>query len=256
MSESADNKLVLLSGWGCDARLWQALDGHWPNGLTITTPDWPGYGERDALDDPASLDALAETMANELPSDAVWVGWSLGGLLAGALLDHLPAPRALVLLGMGERFPHPEGVSRAALAQFRKAFRRDPTGTHAHFLRWQLGGEPSPRAAHRLLRALLGDDASADTATLATGLAQLAELDNAERLASPPCLVHRLAGEADPLLAPAERQRADLRLPEAGHCPLISQPARLARALAAIAEAPGRTTLSEARAEAPLEPTP
>ncbi|MCK2183489.1 alpha/beta fold hydrolase [Halomonas getboli] len=248
MSDSPTRKLVLLSGWGCDARLWRALDGHWPDGLEVATPDWPGYGEREALGDPASLDALAEAMASELPSDAVWVGWSLGGLLAGALLDRLPAPRALVLLGMGERFPHPEGVSRAALAQFRQAFRRDPTGTHAHFLRWQLGGEPSPRVAHRRLRALLGDEAGADTATLAAGLAQLAELDNAERLASPPCPVHRLAGEADPLLAPAVRERADWRLPEAGHCPLISQPARLARALAVIAAAPARP-LADAASE-------
>ncbi|MBB3140133.1 alpha/beta fold hydrolase [Halomonas organivorans] len=256
MSESATRKLVLLSGWGCDARLWQALDGHWPSGLAVTTPDWPGYGERAALDDPASLAALAEAMADDLPSDAVWVGWSLGGLLAGALLGRLPTPRALVLLGMGERFPHPEGVSRAALAQFRQAFRRDPAGTHAHFLRWQLGGEPSPRAAHQRLIALLGDTAGADTATLAAGLAQLAEIDNAERLAPPPCPVHRLAGEADPLLAPMVRERADLRLPEAGHCPLVSQPERLAKTLAAIAETPERTTLSEARAETALEPTP
>ncbi|MFG6178994.1 alpha/beta fold hydrolase [Halomonas sp. THAF12] len=251
MSGSAMNRLVLLSGWGCDARLWQALNGHWPSGLEITTPNWPGYGQHEALDDPASLDALAEAMASELPSDAVWVGWSLGGLLAGALLDRLPTPRALVLLGMDERFPHPEGVSEAALATFRKSFRRDPAGTHAHFLRWQLGGEPSPRAAHQRLTALLGDTAGADTATLAAGLAQLAEIDNAERLKAPPCPVHRLAGEADPLLAPAVRERTDLRLPEAGHCPLISQPKRLASALAAIAEAPGRPL-----AEKVLEPMP
>ncbi len=169
----------------------------------------------------------------------------------GALLERLAPPRALVLLGMGERFPHPEGVSQGALAAFRKAFRRDPAGTHAHFLRWQLGGEPSPRTAHRRLRALLGDAASADTATLAAGLAQLAELDNTERLAAPPCPMHRLAGEADPLLASAVRERADLRLPEAGHCPQVSQPERLARVLAAIAEAPARPL-----GEAALGPTP
>ncbi|WP_136247575.1 alpha/beta fold hydrolase [Halomonas borealis] len=238
MNEPATNRLVLLSGWGCDARLWQALDGHWPDDLEIMTPDWPGYGERVALDDPAALDALAEAMADSLPHDAIWVGWSLGGLLAGALLDRLPAPRALVLLGMGERFPHPEGVSQAALAQFRKAFRRDPAAIRAHFLRWQLGGEPSPRAAHRRLRGLLGDAAPADKATLNAGLAQLAELDNTARLAAPPCPVHRLAGEADPLLAPAIRERADRLLPEAGHCPIISQPGRLARTLATIATAP------------------
>lgn len=251
MTATPENRLVLLSGWGCDARLWQALDKHWPDNLEIMSPDWPGYGERTALDDPASLDALAEAMSDDLPRDAVWVGWSLGGLLAGALLDRLAPPRALVLLGMGERFPHPEGVNEATLAQFRKAFQRDPVATHAHFMRWQLGGEPSPRDAHRLLRSLLGDETSVDTVTLAAGLAQLAEIDNTARLVKPPCPVHRLAGEADPLLAPAVREQADYRLPEAGHCPLISQPARLTRALAAIAEAPERSL-----AEVALESMP
>ncbi len=30
--------------------------------------------------------------------------WSLGGLLATALLDYLPPPNALLLLGAGSRF--------------------------------------------------------------------------------------------------------------------------------------------------------
>ncbi|WP_280561684.1 alpha/beta fold hydrolase [Chromohalobacter sp. 48-RD10] len=238
MTATPEKRLVLLSGWGCDARLWQALDGHWSPEVDVETPDWPGYGDRAALDDPVSLESLADAMANDLPSNAVWVGWSLGGLLAGALIDRLPPPHALVLLGIGERFTHPQGVSAADLTNFRDAFQRNPEATRSHFLRWQLGGEPSPRNAHRRLRALLGDEVSADTATLAAGLTQLAEIDNIQRLATPPCPVHRLAGEADPLLAPAVRERADYRLPEAGHCPLISQPERLVHALAAITVAP------------------
>ncbi|MCI0510736.1 pimeloyl-[acyl-carrier protein] methyl ester esterase [Chromohalobacter marismortui] len=251
MSDSATNTLVLLSGWGCDARIWCPLAPFWPSELEVETPDWPGYADRSPLAYPASLEALADAMAEDLPGDAVWVGWSLGGLLAGALLDYLPAPRALVLLGMGARFPHPEGVSPTALTRFRQAFRRDPVATHAHFMHWQLGGEPSPRAAHRRLRTLLGDEINADAATLTAGLTHLAEIDNTRRLATPPCPVHRLAGEDDPLLAPAVRERADYRLPGAGHCPPISQPMRLTRALAAIAVAPARSL-----AETSLETMP
>ncbi|ATJ83223.1 alpha/beta fold hydrolase [Halomonas beimenensis] len=234
------SRLALLSGWGCDARIWRPLDEHWPADLAVDTPDWPGHGTRPALPHPDSLEALAHAMRDALPADAIWVGWSLGGLLATALLDHLPAPRALVLLGMGERFCHPEGVDEAALAAFRGAFRRDPEATRAHFLRWQLRGEPAPRSAHRRLLALLGEATPAPRTTLAAGLAQLARLDNGRRLAQPPCPVHRLAGEADPLLAPAVRQAADRRIPRAGHCPMLSQPERLAAALSAIAAAPQR----------------
>ncbi|MCK0744178.1 alpha/beta fold hydrolase [Chromohalobacter nigrandesensis] len=232
-------QLILLSGWGCDARLWQALDGYWSTEVDIETPDWPGYGDRAALDDPASLDGLADAMANDLPSDAVWIGWSLGGLLAGALLDHLPPPRALVLLGMDERFCHPEGVSESDLATFRDAFRRNPEATRSHFLRWQLGGEPSPRSAHRRLRALLGDAAPATSATLAAGLEQLATLDNTSRLATASCPVHRLVGARDPLLAPNVLAHADRRIEDAGHCPLLSQPQQLATLLSGIAARPG-----------------
>ncbi len=174
-------------------------------------------------------------MADDLPAEAVWVGWSLGGLLAAALLDRLPAPRGLVLLGMGARFCDPEGITPEALATFRGAFRRDPEATRAHFLRWQLRGEPAPRAAHRRLLDLLGPAPAAPPATLAAGLGQLAAIDNASRLDEPPCPVWRIAGEQDPLLAPSAREAADVRLAEAGHAPMLSQPRALAECLAAIA---------------------
>ncbi|MDT8878513.1 alpha/beta fold hydrolase [Halomonas saccharevitans] len=232
--------LVLLSGWGCDARIWRPLAAHWPNrreaGLKVSTPDWPGYATRPALDDPENLAGLAEAMAADLPEDAVWVGWSLGGLLAAALLDHLPTPRGLVLLGMGAHFCHPDGVSHEDLATFRTAFRRDPATTRAHFLRWQLRGEPSPRAAHRQLLELLGPEPAAPSATLAAGLGQLARLDHRHSLAAPPCPIWRIVGEHDPLLPPSDRDAADVRLADAGHCPMLSQPRALAECLAAIAE--------------------
>ncbi|SEK87916.1 alpha/beta fold hydrolase [Halomonas daqiaonensis] len=228
--------LVLLSGWGCDARLWQPLAEHWPEGLAVSTPDWPGYGTRRPLADPASLAELGDAMSDELTPDAVWVGWSLGGLLAAALLDHLPAPRALVLLGMGKRFCHEEGISTVELAAFCRAFARDSNATLTHFWRWQLRGEPDPRAAHRQLHGLLGDNRGVDNATLAAGLTQLAGLDNGNRLARSPCPVWRIAGEQDPLLAPTQRANADHRLSNAGHCPMLSQPAPLAACLANIAK--------------------
>lgn len=231
-------RLVLLSGWGCDARIWQPLAEHWPDGISVTTPDWPGYGSRAPLSAPDSLDALAEAMAGELPADAIWVGWSLGGLLAGALLDRLPPPRTLILLGMGGRFCYPEGVSRAELTAFRRAFAREPEATLAHFQRWQLGGEPGPRDAHRRLLTLLGGGPSADPASLAAGLDWLENLDLSSALASSDCPVVRLVGANDPLLAPAAIARADHRLEHAGHCPMLSRPAALAEALMALASTP------------------
>ncbi|MGR2737634.1 alpha/beta fold hydrolase [Billgrantia sp. Q4P2] len=227
--------LVLLSGWGIDARIWQSLAPYWPEGVAVRTPDWPGYGERAHDTLPTPLPALAGKMRDDLSCDTVWVGWSLGGLLAGALLSHLPPPRGLVLVGTGPRFCSEDGVRPAELATFRRAFDRDPRATWQHFLRWQLQGEPAPRLAHRRLLDLQDQHPSASSQTLATGLDQLARLDLSDLLAAPPCPIHRLAGERDRLMGKAARQTADVILADSGHCPMLSRPEALASLLVELA---------------------
>ncbi|GAB2802933.1 pimeloyl-ACP methyl ester esterase BioH [Halomonas shantousis] len=230
-------QLILLSGWGIDARIWRPLAPYWPVHLRVSTPDWPGYSRREALAAPDDLASLAVAMRDELPASSVWVGWSLGALLAAALLDHLPAPRGLIMLGMGPCFTATGGgVSARELARFQQAFRRDPLRAWHHFLRWQLRGEPAPRAMLRRLHDLLGHRPAADSATLAAGLAQLTHLDVSGVLSRAPCPIQRLAGSADPFLADAT-QAASLparqaTLEGAGHCPHVSMPAHLAQTLA------------------------
>ncbi|CDG51480.1 MULTISPECIES: alpha/beta fold hydrolase [Halomonadaceae] len=226
-------RLILLSGWGIGQRIWQPLEAHWPACLAAQAVDWPGYGDTPPLEANAALQELADTMAEPLASDAVWVGWSLGGLLATALLAYLPPPRGLILLGAGETFcvkgkaSAQGGVTSAELSAFQRAFQRDPTATWQHFLRWQTQGEPGPRQVHRQLRDLLGDTPPADSPTLATGLHWLATIDNRPRLAAPPCPVVRLIGDHDPFISPAQR-RVSKPLSDVGHCPMLSQPQALA----------------------------
>ncbi|MCP1365244.1 alpha/beta fold hydrolase, partial [Halomonas sp. BBD48] len=128
-------QIVLLSGWGIDARLWQRLTPHWPLHLHVSSPDWPGYGQHPPLADPTDLDALADAMQDVLSADAIWVGWSLGGMLAAALLPYLPAPQALVMLGAAPRFVSDEhgGVRPQEIEAFQRAFARDPQRTWQHF---------------------------------------------------------------------------------------------------------------------------
>ncbi|WP_417329217.1 alpha/beta fold hydrolase [Halomonas cupida] len=225
-------KLVLLSGWAVDARIWRPLAPHWSTDVDVATPDWPGMGQHPALPVTA-LDAdhqaLATAMAGELPQDAIWVGWSLGALQATTLAHRLPSPRGLILLGMGSGFCHPQGVTEADLTSFRNAFERSPDKARRHFLRWQLSGEPSPGNALRLLGELVDRNHLHDVDTLASGLEWLANCDITESLATLSCPVRHLCGDRDPLLAESVRHAMDARLANAGHCPMVSQPAPLAR---------------------------
>lgn len=229
-------RLILLHGWGVDARIWAPLMAHWPSQGQLATPDWPGYGTRTALDVPTDLDGVADAMAEVLPADAVWVGWSLGGLVAAALSQRLPAPRGLVMLGMGPRFCHPKAVSGAALDDFQRTFARAPEASWRHFLRWQARGEPAPRDAARRLTALYGAVPPAALPTLSAGLAQLGDLDATQLVERPPCPVAWLHGANDPLLAPSALPPDAETLPACGHCPMLSQPATLAAALQRLAQ--------------------
>ena len=224
-------RLVLLSGWGIDARIWQPLAPYWPADISVTAPDWPGMGKRPALAHPESQEALAKAMANDMPAEAIWVCWSLGALQATLLSQTLPPPRGLMLLGMGHRFCHPHGVSQAELALFHRAFLRDPAAARESFLRWQASGEPSPREAMRQLRALLAAGSPPDVETLEAGLKLLAHADISATLANFPGFVVTLCGAQDPLLAPTVRDSMDVQLPSAGHSPMLSQPEALADAI-------------------------
>jgi pimeloyl-[acyl-carrier protein] methyl ester esterase len=219
--------LVLLSGWGIDARIWQSLSDCWPDDIAVDAPDWPGYGRHPEQEFPATLPELAEHMHARFPSDATWIGWSLGGLLAAALLDWLPPPRGLVLIGAGATFCQADGVSAQELAAFRRAFARDPRATWHHFLRWQLQGEPAPRSALKRLFDLIGQRPGASPQTLATGLDLLSRLDVSLQLDRPPCPILRVAGEQDKLLGSAARHAAQVTLTDSGHCPMLSNPAVL-----------------------------
>lgn len=236
-------RLALLSGWGIDQRIWQLLEGCWPNGIDARPVEWPGYADAPALPSQPTLAQLAASMAASLPSDAVWVGWSLGGLLATALLDYLPAPKGLILLSAGATFCNDDGVSHAELASFQRAFRRDPEATWRHFLRWQARGEPNPRQAYQRLHALLGDSPRADHATLSQGLDWLATLNNQARLATASCPIVTLTGEHDPLLSPGQRRVGDC-LSGVGHCPMLTQPHALTAEISRHAE-----TMTNARME-------
>ncbi|MBZ9568921.1 alpha/beta fold hydrolase [Modicisalibacter tunisiensis] len=231
-------KLVLLSGWGIDARIWQPLAPYWPDGVEVITPDWPGYRASPGLERANDLAALAEAMRGTRPAEAVWIGWSLGALLAAALLDHLPTPRGLIRLGMAERFTDAPGcrVSFAELRAFRRAFRRDPEAIRQRFLARQLGGEAQPDQALQALTRLIGPRPPADTATLDAGLAWLATLETTGPLARSGCPNATLIGEHDPLFDAAALSEAEV-LPGTGHCPQLAMPERLARTLVATARA-------------------
>lgn len=195
----------LLSGWSMPAvamqPLAEALQARHPQD-SIECLDWPGYGNQPPLTDPNDLSQLAAIMAPRLRRNALWLGWSLGGLLLSELVNRIGPPKGLILLGQSGRFTAAEGhlgITQETLESFAQRYHAHPDRTLKYFQHWQASGEAQPRIAQQQLADDLAQSVQPDDRTLRAGLEQLATLDCRANLAQAACPVWQLCGTEDPL---------------------------------------------------------
>lgn len=80
-NKNRDQTIVLVHGWGFDSSVWQTLQTGLKEINTIAI-DLPGYGEQKDNDTEWQIDYLTEDLIARTPENAIWIAWSLGGLLA------------------------------------------------------------------------------------------------------------------------------------------------------------------------------
>ncbi|HET7922881.1 MAG TPA: pimeloyl-ACP methyl ester esterase BioH [Gammaproteobacteria bacterium] len=230
--------LVLVHGWGVNSGVWQALLPQLMSRYRVTCVDLPGHGESRALPMPATLAALAAQVSAAVPAEAVWLGWSLGGLVSlRAALDFPGRLRGLVLSNTTARFcsapDWPHAMPPAQLTRFADELVHDFAGTMQRFLALQTLGDEHARTTLRVLRDSVAARGAPDAASLATGLALLRDSDLRPDLPALRLPARVLAGEYDRLTPPAAAQELAQRIGGAdcvtfarcAHAPFISHPA-------------------------------
>jgi pimeloyl-[acyl-carrier protein] methyl ester esterase len=227
--------VVLLHGWGLHSGVWQDTAQALAQHYRVTRIDLPGYGGS-AWSAPDSLETLAAYTLDSAPARAVWIGWSLGGMLALQAALNRPARLAgLILAASSPRFVQAvdwPGVPAQVLAQFSGDLQSDFRGTLARFLTLQLRGSMESRPALQQLRARLLDAGTPQMPALRDGLAMLAETDLRSRIKDITCRTLLICGEHDTLvpLAAAEAfvlLSAHARIEcirGAAHAPFLSHP--------------------------------
>ena len=149
--------LVMIHGWAMHAGIFagfaRALEPH----FRLHLVDLPGHGY--SRDDAGSLDPAecARRIAAETPR-AIWLGWSLGGLVAmRAALDEPASARGLVLISSSPRFVIGDGwtsgVAPSVFAEFGAGLADDYRGTIERFLALETLGSEHARAELRALKA-------------------------------------------------------------------------------------------------------
>ncbi len=239
--------LVLLHGWGLHGGVFAPLVAELAGRFRLIVPDLPGFGRSAWFHACRTLADFQHAVAAIAPRDAVWIGWSLGALIA------LGAARAgltgrLVLTGATPCFVQRDGwmhgMPRAALEALGLDLETDFRATLLRFLSLNVGDGPQARVVLRELRARIFDHGEPDAASLRTGLGILGDTDLRAMLGKVAAsalvihgardrLVHPLAARA---LASALPDATLMVLPDAAHAPFLSHPREFAKAIAEFAE--------------------
>jgi pimeloyl-[acyl-carrier protein] methyl ester esterase len=227
--------LVLLHGWGLNASVWSELRTRLEPRWRVTCIDLPGHGGSRAGIDLRDLDVVCAALHRVAPpAPAVWLGWSMGGLIAIAYALRYPQQvRHLILVASQPRFVRapdwPHGMAGDLLDDFNASLERAPRKTLARFLALQVRGSENPARTLRRLHAALTAGAP-DPASLKSGLALLRDTDMREQLALLTCPLRLILGERD-MLVPATAGPAITALIDAaryrviaraGHAPFLS----------------------------------
>jgi pimeloyl-[acyl-carrier protein] methyl ester esterase len=205
--EGKGPELLLLHGWGLHGGVWDTLLPRLTPHFRVTRMDLPGHGRSRAVPMPRTLAETSRLVREAAPAGAIWLGWSLGGLVAlRAALDAPGKVRALVLANTTPRFvtaaDWPHAMPPAQLAEFAAGLAQDYRETLQRFLSLQLRGDESARSSLRTLREALFAHGEPDTLSLAAGLELLRSSDLRAELGlfSLPALV--MAGGYDRLTPP------------------------------------------------------
>ncbi len=257
-------ELVMLHGWGMHSNVWEAAQPDCWQGLTQHRIDLPGHGQSAFQPELEDLWRWADACLAAAPERALWLGWSLGGLVA--LAAALRAPKrvaGLILLTTTPRFTQAvdwtPAMAEATLAEFRDGLDGDPSATLARFLALQVRGGTSARETLRALRQAQSARPDPNPAALSLGLEMLADEDLRGRLADIRCPALWLFGSRDTLVPAQVAERVEMLMPGAStaiiagaaHAPQVSHPRETAAAIGAFIE-----TLDRAPEHARAQSTP
>lgn len=241
--EGAD--LVMLHGWAMHSGIFAPFARVLAARFRLHLVDLPGHGY--SRDEAMCFEIAdcARRVAARVPR-AIWLGWSLGGLVAlRAALDEETKVRGLVMIASSPRFvvgeDWPHGVAPEVFAEFGAGLSNDYRRTIERFLALETLGSEHAREELRDLKAHVFDRGEPAMSALTDGLSILDRADFRDELSRLPTPSLWIAGRRDRLIRPAAmRWAADAAHGrylecDSGHAPFLAHAAALADAVAEFA---------------------
>ena len=239
--------LVLLHGWGLNAEVWHCINEELASQFTLHLVDLPGYGRSHGYG-AMTLEEMAQVVVDAAPQHAIWLGWSLGGLVASQIALSWPERvKALVTVASSPCFSAQEawpGIKPDVLAGFQQQLSDDFQRTVERFLALQTMGTETARQDARALKQVVLSLPMPDVGVLNGGLEILKTVDLREPLAALTMPHLRIYGYLDglvprkvvPLLDALWPDSESQVIAKAAHAPFISHPPEFCSALVALSQ--------------------
>jgi len=230
---------VFVHGWAMNSAVWDDCITRLPDWINPIVVDLPGHGTMAEVD-AKSLDDYVKTLVPLVHRPALWVGWSLGGLVVLRLAELYPERVAAALLVATnpcfvtrERWPC--AVDEKVFDQFAQDLNQDQEKTIRRFLALQVKGLPDAMNTVRQLQKSIQSRGPASTQALVTGLNNIGLID------SP---LYWLLGARDSLVPEELAQVLQTKFKQdnvqlyekSSHAPFISQRDDFIKRLISIAE--------------------
>ena len=193
-----------------------------------------------------TLEEMADRVLDQAPEKAIWLGWSLGGLVASQVaLAHPGRVQALITVASSPCFSARDGwpgIKPDVLAGFQQQLSEDFQRTVERFLALQTMGTETARQDARALKKTVLALPMPPVDVLNGGLEILKTVDLRESLTSLTVPFLRLYGYMDglvprkvvPLLDALWPESESLIFAKAAHAPFISHPDAFCQALVAL----------------------
>lgn len=235
-SEGAGVPLVFIHGWGLNSGVWQPCIEKFKNEYQIITVDLPGFGINvDANIFPYTVENIAKSIHQVVGKPAVYIGWSLGGLIATEITRQFPSTvKGLVTIASSPCFVEMDnwpGIQKSVLALFHRQLEQDTRKTIDNFLKIQAMGSPHIRQDIKLIRELVMQYPMPSEDTLDKSLMFLEQEDQRAMLADISVPFLRIYGKLDGLVPKSVIRQIDelsvdsekVIFEKSSHAPFISE---------------------------------
>lgn len=229
--------IVLLHGWGLHSQVWDSILPTLLQQRAVMVIDLPGMGRSPLPGGDYTLEYLVEHVVKIAPPRAIWMGWSLGGMVAASVAQQYPERiAALVTVATNPKFvaseDWPHAIALPVIEHFRALFAEDWQGTLVRFLALQCKDSVTMKDDIRHLKEIVFHQGLPATKALRCGLEILQQVDlrYLYRELTVPTL--HVLGERDNLVPVAVQEGVKTLQPSArlavikdvAHLPFLSAP--------------------------------